>query len=417
MAYKDVAIGVLGRRRAGKSNLIASLGGRGQAPIKPGVVSNISVKLRDVGNAHLIVPAGLDDERALGVSAEQAKNILDRIDIALVVVDADLGWSEYERFLLSKVRFSGDPVIAVVNCVNGQDTSDLQGKMKRFGLQYVEMDLSAPTDASALVKLIAAQVASDRQMPNLVEGLIREGDVLWLVVPNSRPSLLEPVGPSELRLMKDTIELGATISVVREADFAKQWGDCRTPPRLVVTEASAYRKVQSDVPEEVHITTMGLLVARQRGELAAFLEGARAIHSLQPGDRVLIAEGCGLHVQPEDTGRFEIPNLLRKWVGGDLEFSTSGGGTLLEGISGYDLIVRCGTCMLDRATAQNNLKVAIDQHSPVTNYGVALAYMHGVLGRMIQLFVDAGEVLPLDLDESRAIPLDLHDELSIPPCM
>ncbi|BCW99722.1 MAG: GTP-binding protein [Armatimonadota bacterium] len=413
---KDLMIGIFGRRKVGKTNLAASLGGKVRPPRNAAAVANAPVKLKGLGSVNLLVPPGLDDERALGVEAAEAKALLERIDLAVVVIDASLGWSDYEKFLLSKIRFSGDPVVAVVNVEPGEDPSELLGLLKRFNVPAVALDLSRPGDASPVVDLLATEVKRVREQPSLVSGLVKKGDTVWLVVPDSRPSYLDPVGPLEMRLTADAVEAGATVSVIRASELRRRWEEITERPDLVAADSSVFGQVMDLLPDDVALTTPRILLSRQRGELDLYVRGAEAISDLKPGDRVLIAEACGLHVQPDDIARVEVPNLLRKWVGGDLEFSTSGGGATLEGVEGYDLVVRCAACTLDPETSAESLKAVRESGTPITNYGVALAYMHGILSRMIEPFVRAGELAPLRA-ESRSIPVELHDELCLPPGM
>jgi [FeFe] hydrogenase H-cluster maturation GTPase HydF len=412
---KDLVVGIFGRRKVGKSNLAASLGGKVRPPGSAAAVANAPVKLKGVGTVNLLVPPGLDDERALGVEAAEARALLERIDLAVVVIDASLGWSDYERFLLSKIRFSGDPVVGVVNAEPHEDPSALLELLRRFNVPAVALDLSRPGDASPVTELLASELKRIRQQPSLVEGLVKKGDTVWLVVPDSRPSYLDPVGPLEMRLTSDAVEAGATVSVIRASELRRRWEEITERPDLVAADASVFGQALDLLPEDVPLTTPRILLSRQRGELDLYVRGAEAISGLKPGDRVLIAEACGLHVQPDDIARVEVPNLLRKWVGGDLEFSASSGGAL-EDVKGYDLVVRCAACTLDPAASAESLKAVRESGTPVTNYGVALAYMHGILPRMIEPFVRAGELEPV-CPESRSIPVELHDELCIPPGM
>lgn len=417
MAECNLTIGVFGRRRAGKSCLVRCLGGKAAPPAGPGVTEEVCVDLPGIGRACVVLPAGLDDERALGVDADRASEIVERVDIALVVIDAALGWSDYERFLLSRVRFAGDSVIVLVNRAAGQNVSPLLKKLESFGMPVVEADLSSEADAGRIIAAVREEVHRRDGDPNLLEGLLGKGESVWVVVPVSRPSYVGPVGPPEERLARDAVRSGISVCVLKEAEFLERWASGQGRPRLVVSDAAVFGAVEQAVNGAVPVTTLSLLIARQRGELVAFVRGAQAISRLSPGGRVLIAESCDLHVQPDDAGRAEIPNLLRRWVGGDLEFATSSGANLLESISGYDLVVRCGACMQDREHAQESLRIAASQNVPITNYGIALAYMHGVLGAMVRPFVEAGEMAAPEVDLSRAIPLALHDEYCSPPGM
>lgn len=419
MADKDIKIGLFGRRKTGKSALLSVLGAEGQAPAEAGAVAEFNVKLKGIAApVTLLAPAGLDDERALGVQSYQAKAILEKVDVALLLVDASTGWTDYERFLLTKIRFSGDLVVMVINAATQEEAADLLERTERLDVPAVVMDLSTKADPADLLKAIADEIKRIKKQPNLLEGLVSKGDKVWLVVPNSRASYIDSVGPLEIRLTDDVSRLGASVSVFRVQDLSRQWESASEKPDLVISDPTALGIVEQTVTPDTRLTTPGILVARQRGELESFVRGAQAIGNLKPGDRVLIAENCQLHVQPDDIGRVEVPNLLRKWVGGDLEFSSLAGKPLSEeDVSGFNLVVRCGSCMMDRQTAQARLKEIGAQKAPVTNYAFAQAYVHGILGRIVQPFVDAGELVSPEVDKSRTIPLAEHDEYSLPPCM
>ena len=419
MADKDIKIGLFGRRKTGKSALLSALGADGQAPAEAGAVAEFNVKLKGIAApVTLLAPAGLDDERALGVQSYKAKAILEKVDVALLLVDASTGWTDYERFLLTKIRFSGDLVVMVINAVTQEEAADLLERTKRLDVPAVVMDLSAKADPDNLLKAISDEIKRLKKQPNLLEGLVSKGDKVWLVVPNSRASYIDSVGPLEIRLTDDVARMGASVSVFRVQDLSRQWESASEKPNLVISDPIALGIVEQTVSPDTRLTTPGILVARQRGELESFVRGAQAIGNLKPGDRVLIAENCQLHVQPDDIGRVEVPNLLRKWVGGDLEFSSLAGKALSEeDVSNFNLVVRCSSCMLDRQTAQVRLKEAEAQKVPVTNYAFAQAYVHGILGRIVQPFVEAGELVSPEVDKSRAIPLAEHDEYSLLPCM
>ena len=244
MAECNLTIGVFGRRRAGKSCLVRCLGGKAAPPAGPGATEEVCVNLAGIGRACVVLPAGLDDERALGVDADRASEIVERVDIALVVIDAALGWSDYERFLLSRVRFAGDSVIVLVNRPAGQNVSPLLKKLESFGMPVVEADLSSEADAGRIIAAVREEAHRRDGDPNLLEGLLGKGESVWVVVPVSRPSYVGPVGPPEERLARDAVRSGISVCVLKEAEFLERWASGQGRPRLVVSDAAVFGAVE-----------------------------------------------------------------------------------------------------------------------------------------------------------------------------
>ena len=414
---KELVVGVFGRRMTGKSNLIESLGGQGKAAATAGAAEEVRLKLRGLGQVLLLVPAGLDDERALGVQASQARKVFERIDAAIVVIDAAQGWSDYERFLLSKLIFSDDPVIAVINKGPQEDAQDLVQKLRRFDVPAVELDLSEPANASAVAKALYTEIHWDDDRPNLLDGLVKKGDSVVLIVQHLRKSYIDRIGPIEHHLDLDAEALGVKLQVAMESDLKEFCEGLESSPDLVVADLHLYEPLQKLLSRSVRLTTIEALGARQRGELKAFVKGAEAIGRLKPGDRVLITALNDLKVQPLDAGGLEIPNLLRSWVGGDLEFSYAAGEALLSSVRNVDLVVRCDVSHHVRTDSVTDLTIAEESGVPVTNYNIAMGYVHGVLPRMLRPFVELGEIEVPEIDMNRSLPLALHEEFAGPANM
>lgn len=405
-------IGIFGRRMTGKTHLMASLGAAVDASSEPGAAEEAVLKIRGLGNVRLIKPPGLDDERALGVRSMHSRDLLSRIDAAILVIDASLGWSDYERFLLSKIRFSEDPEVVVINRSADESCEALEQKLKRFGSRVVYMDLSGADKPTALIKALAAELHLHQDLPNLLDGLVEKGEPVWLVVPDSRGNYHSQIEPHERHLESDARAKGAKLEIVLESEFAERWTKARSRPRLLVCDHPVLDQAQRLVGRDQPLTTLDILTDRQRGELAVFVKGAEAIKGLKAGARVLITSSSDLEIQPDCHAINEIPSLLRTWVRGDLEFSRACGEDLPSGMKGMDLAVRCEPTTHDRADGLSDIAVALDNNVPITSFGVACAYVHGVLSRVVKPFVDLGEFPAPDVDLTRTLPLVLHDEYS-----
>lgn len=409
---KELVVGVFGRRMTGKTNLMASLGADVNGAGEPGAAEEAVVRVKGLGPVRLIKPLGLDDERALGIKSTQSRDLLSRLDAAILVIDASLGWSDYERFLLSKIRFSENPEVVVINRCADESCDDLERKLRQFGSRVVHMDLDKVADPASLITALIAELHLHKDLPNLLDGLVKEGESVWLVVPSGRKNYHHQIEPHEYHLKLDAQKLAASLDVVLEADFASAWEKASSPPRLVICDHEVLDHVQRLVPRNLPLTTLDILTDRQRGELATFVQGAETIKSLKAGDRILITSSSDLEIQPDDHSRNEMPSLLRTWVRGDLEFSLASGEGLESGLDGVDLAVRCEPTTHDRADGLSDVEVARRKNVPITSYGVAFAYVHGVLTRLVKPFVSLGEFSAPDVDLTRALPLVLHDEYS-----
>ena len=383
-------IGFFGLRNAGKSSIVNQVTGQELA-----IVSEIrgtttdpvykSMELLPMGPVVIIDTPGIDDTGELGaMRVRKTKQILNRTDVAVLVTDATRELCPQELELLEIFREKKIPYVVAKNKSDLlEEDASLEAGDSSDPL-HRECNTSAVTGAGIhqLKELIAHIGRGDSvESRRLVADLVKPMDVVILVIPidSSAPKgrLILP----QQQAIRDLLEAGAVSIAVRETELKETFDKLTEPPALVVTDSQAFQQVSAETPESVPLTSFSILMARYKGFLGAALEGAAMIDRLQPGDKVLISEGCTHHRQCEDIGTVKLPNWLRQHRGFDVDFETSSGREFPEDLSKYALVIHCGGCMLNQRELLYRMKCAQDQNVPFTNYGVAIAHMRGILPR------------------------------------
>lgn len=384
-------IAIFGRRNAGKSSLINALTGQEIALVSevPGTTTDPVFKAMEilpVGPCMVIDTAGIDDVGQLGaLRVRKTRQILNQTDLAILVVDPAIGITDFEREIKSEIEAKEIPLIGVLNKIDLgiEDTGTLATEL---GLPLVEVSSLTGAGIDKLKEQIIQSAPFDFEEPHIVSDLIGPGDVCVLVVPID---LAAPKGRlilPQVQTLRDLLDHDAIGLVVKERELREALAGLRHPPRLVVTDSQAFMKVAADTPPEVPLTSFSILFARYKGDLPELVRGARAVASLRPGDRVLIAEACTHHRLADDIGRVQIPRWLRQYVGGELDFHWSSGVGYPESLQEFRLVVHCGGCMINRRQMLYRIQLARDKGVPIVNYGVLLAFVHGVLERALQPF-------------------------------
>lgn len=387
-----VHIGFFGRRNAGKSSVVNAITGQEMS-----VVSEIkgtttdpvtkAMELLPMGPVVIIDTPGFDDEGALGEKrVRRTKQILNRADCAVLIVDAAVGKTAADDALLALFRQKQLPyVIAYNKC-------DL---VPPCAAEADAIAVSAHTGAGIheLKERIARLVSTDAPHQRLVGDLIRPQDVVVLVVPIDASAPKGRLILPQQQAIRDILEAGAISVVAQDGDLAAALGRLAAPPALVITDSQAFARVSRDTPETVPLTSFSILMARYKGFLEPAVRGAAAIDLLQDGDRILISEGCTHHRQCEDIGTVKLPNWLRQRTGKNLHIETSSGREFPEDLSPYRLIIHCGGCMLNEREMRFRQSCAADAGVPFTNYGTAIAHLHGVLKRSLSVFPALADLL------------------------
>lgn len=389
-------IALFGRRNVGKSSLINALTDQQVAIVSdvPGTTTDPvfkAMELLPLGPVAIVDTAGLDDTGALGeLRVERTLWVMNKTDLALLVIDPSHGVGEYERAFLRRAQEGGTAVVAVVNKADLFPEAAGRDWEQELGVPTVVVSALRRSGIDELKLAIIKAAPRDWTMPTIVGDLIRAGDTVVLVIPIDKAAPKGRLILPQQQVIRDVLEHDSVAVMVKERELRHFIDSTNSKPRLVVTDSSAFLKAAADTPPDVLFTSFSILFARYKGDLPTLAAGARAVKDLRPGDKVLIAEACTHHPIQDDIGRVKIPRWLRQTVGGELSFDVvSGGGSLPANLKEYKLVVHCGACMLTRKEMLYRLMQARNAGVPIANYGVLMAYMHGVLRRALSPFPDA----------------------------
>ncbi len=393
-------IAVFGRRNAGKSSLLNALANQQVSIVSPvaGTTTDPvekAMELLPIGPVLLIDTAGLDDVGELGaLRVEKTLRIKDRTDIAVIVAPAD-AWGEAEDAITADFQAAKVPVVAVLSqCDRVQPAA---GTVEALRARKLPVVLTSATTGTGLDLLRAALVACvpDGWLdpPAIVSDLLPPGGLCVLVVPIDKEAPKGRLILPQVQTIRDLLDGDQTVVVVKERELATTLKRLGRPPDLVVTDSQAFLKVCADVPEGVPVTSFSILFARYKGDLDAFVAGAQAIDALKPGDRVLIAESCTHHPIGEDIGRVKIPRWLTQYLGFEVRISTYSGHDFPPDLADFRLAIHCGSCTTNRREVLARILRCRAAGVPITNYGVAIAKVQGLLERVLRPFPGALETL------------------------
>lgn len=379
-----VHIGFFGKRNAGKSSLVNAVTGQEIA-----LVSDIlgtttdpvykSMELLPLGPVVIVDTPGIDDEGALGeLRVKRTRRVLNAIDMAVLAVDAEGGLAACDRELISLFQKKDVPYVVAYN------KSDLtSADVPPDGLL-----VSAKTGAQieALKERLAHMAPSGDNKLRIVGDILSPGDFVVLVTPIDKSAPKGRLILPQQQTIRDILEADATAIVVKEHELRETLMGLAQKPALVITDSQVFAKANADTPPDVPLTSFSILMARVKGLLDEAVRGVMAIERLKDGDRVLIAEGCTHHRQCDDIGNVKIPRWLKNHTGKNLVIETTSGKGFPEDLTPYALVIHCGGCMLTEREVLARMKDAKDQGVPITNYGIAIAYMQGILRRSVAMF-------------------------------
>lgn len=393
-----IHIGFFGRRNAGKSSLLNAVTGQELAVVSEteGTTTDPvykAMELLPLGPVMLIDTPGFDDEGALGEQrVKKTRQVLEKTDIAVLVADASAGTSACDEELIALFREREIPYIIVFNKADTEHAgADLRVHNKADENGQADNKIADVICVSAKtgegVRELKEKLASmlpDREDRHLAADLVKPMDTVVLVVPIDSAAPKGRLILPQQQTIRDLLEAGAVTVVVRESELAQTLAKLKEKPAFVITDSQAFEEVAAVVPADIPLTSFSILMARYKGFLDIAVEGVRAIDSLKDGDRVLIAEGCTHHRQCDDIGTVKIPRFLKKYTGKELVIETSSGTGFPEDLTPYALVIHCGGCMLNEREVLRRMRFAKKQGVPVTNYGIAIAQMKGILGRSIE---------------------------------
>ncbi len=379
-----IHIGIFGKRNAGKSSVMNALTGQSLAvvsDVKGTTTDPVSkaMELLPLGPVVMIDTPGIDDEGELGeLRVQKSYQVLNRTDIALLVVDGTQGMSTEDERLLDRIREKEIPWIVVFN------KSDLASRALPKGKNYLAVSSTTGENIEDLKTLVACQIPDRSQGRRIVADLLEPSDFVVLVVPIDKAAPKGRLILPQQQTIRDTLEAGAVSIVVKENELKTTLETLGKKPRLVITDSQVFQRVAEETPEDIALTSFSILFARYKGELKPFVDGVKALESIQDEDKILISEGCTHRRQCNDIGTVKLPMWIRRHTGKEPEFSFTSGMEFPADLSSYKLIVHCGGCMLNEREMRYRLGCACDAGVPITNYGILIAYMNGILERSLE---------------------------------
>jgi len=339
-----------------------------------------AMELLPLGPVMIIDTPGFDDEGELGaLRVKKTRQILNKTDIAVLVVDAAEGQKDCDRQLIALFEAKNIPYIVVCN------KSDLLSETPRDTEREIYVSALRREKIHELKEQIAALNRNQANRPIIADKL-SAGDFVVLVVPIDSAAPKGRLILPQQQTIRDVLEANAVAITVKETELAETLAELGKKPKLVITDSQVFHTVSKIVPPEIPLTSFSILMARYKGLLEAAVRGAAAVETLRDGDTVLIAEGCTHHRQCDDIGTVKIPGWLRIYTGKDIAIRTCSGTEFPDDLSPYAMVIHCGGCMLNEREVRYRTKCAVDQGVPITNYGTLIAYLNGILARSTELF-------------------------------
>ena len=388
-----VHIAFFGRRNAGKSSLVNAFTGQSLAivsDVKGTTTDPVSkaMELLPLGPVQIIDTPGIDDVGELGaLRVEKTKQVLRKTDLAIVVLDATAPMDQADQALLELIKARELPHILAFN------KADLLETVPESQENTIYVSAKTGYHIHELKELAASLAQAAAQERPLVRDLLDPGDTAVLVVPIDKSAPKGRLILPQQQVIRDVLEAGASALVCRDTELSQTLAALAAPPKIVITDSQVFGKVDKLVPPAVPLTSFSILMARYKGDLPLTVAGVAALKTLREGEKVLIAEGCTHHRQCEDIGTVKIPKWLEGYTGKKFQYAFTSGGEFPEDLSSYALVIHCGGCTLNPKEMAARQRLAREQQVPITNYGVLIAALHGILPRALQPFPDVAALL------------------------
>lgn len=387
-----IHIGIFGKRNAGKSSIINAITSQNLA-----VVSNIkgtttdpvqkAMELLPLGPVMIIDTPGIDDEGELGAKrVEKSYQVLNKTDIALLVVDGNQGLSQNDRDLIDEIKKRKLPYIIILNKADEV--------CNRYEVENsIWVSAETKENIQELKEKIARLVPNKNMTLKIVGDLLEPEDIAVLVIPIDSAAPKGRLILPQQQTIRDILEAGAISVVTRETELPQTLKALGKKPKIVITDSQAFGKVKNDVPKDILLTSFSILFARYKGDLPEQIKAVNAIDKLNDGDYVLISEGCSHHRQCDDIGTVKIPRWLEEHSEKNINYEFSSGTEFPRDLSKYKAVIHCGGCMLNEKEMKHRIAVAKEQNVPITNYGIFIAYTQGILKRSLEAFPDIAKIL------------------------
>lgn len=396
-----VHIGFFGRRNAGKSSIVNAVTGQELA-----VVSDVkgtttdpvlkSMELLPVGPVVIIDTPGIDDEGHLGeLRVRKTKQVLNKTDVAILVVDCTAGISDTDQALLDLFKAKSIPYVIAMNKSDLIDTASFtMANLKEEDFKHALLvSAQNQTNIYELKEKIASVAVTESSEKKIAGDLLEPGDWVILVVPVDKSAPKGRLILPQQQTIRDILDANAVSIVVKDNELKNTLDALGKKPKMVITDSQVFDTVAKDTPDDILLTSFSILMARYKGFLNEAVKGVAAISTLKDGDKVLICEGCTHHRQCEDIGTVKLPRWILQKTGKTIQFEFTSGTEFPDDVSPYSLVIHCGACMLNEREVTYRMKNTIDQGIPFTNYGITIAYLKGILKRSVQLFPDLYDLL------------------------
>ena len=388
-----VHIGIFGKRNAGKSSLINAITGQNLAIVSEAKGTTTdpvykAMELLPLGPVMIIDTPGIDDEGVLGsLRIQKAYQVLNKTDIALVIIDAAVGPSAEDLRLIKRINTKKSPLHIVINkceTINEDKKTAYQALLSNGKLLFVSAEQKL--NIFELKEAIAQTVPADENKAQIVADLLSPSDFVVLVVPIDSAAPKGRLILPQQQTIRDILEADAAAIVVKENELTNTLQNLGKRPKLVITDSQVFKKVAAETPADILLTSFSILFARYKGNLQTAVQGVTALDSLEDGDKILIGEGCTHHRQCDDIGTVKLPRWIKEYTGKNPEFIFTSGTEFPLNLSPYKMIIHCRACMLNEREMQYRIKCAVDQNIPFTNYGITIAYINGILKRTVEPF-------------------------------
>ncbi|CDF57367.1 [FeFe] hydrogenase H-cluster maturation GTPase HydF [Thermobrachium celere] len=385
-------IAIFGRRNAGKSSLINAITGQEIALVSDyaGTTTDPvykAMELLPIGPVVIIDTAGIDDEGEVGeLRVKKTREVLDKTDLALLVFSAENTDLSMEKEWYSLLKERKIPTIGVVNKIDVEDL-DLEVLKNEFDLPFVKVSAKEKINIGKLKEAIQQYAPEDYERKTILGDVVKRKDLVVLVAPQDIQAPKGRLILPQVQVIRDILDNDALALTVKDSELTDILSALNRKPDLVITDSQVFEKVNGILDKDIPLTSFSILMARYKGDLKILIEGAKAIDTLKDGDKVLIAEACTHHPLQGDIGREKLPNWLRQRTGANLDITVNAGVDFPEDLTKYKLIIHCGACMFNRKQMMTRIIRAREQNVPITNYGVAIAYMNGILDRVTGMLI------------------------------
>lgn len=388
-----VHIGIFGKRNAGKSSLINAITGQNLAIVSEAKGTTTdpvykAMELLPLGPVMIIDTPGIDDEGVLGsLRIQKAYQVLNKTDIALVIIDAAVGPSAEDLRLIKRINAKKIPLLIVINkceTINEDKKTAYQALLPNGKLLFVSAEQQL--NIFELKEAIAQTVPADENKAQIVADLLSPSDFVVLVVPIDSAAPKGRLILPQQQTIRDILQADAAAIVVKENELTNTLQNLGKRPKLVITDSQVFKKVAAETPADILLTSFSILFARYKGNLQTAVQGVTALENLEDGDKILVGEGCTHHRQCDDIGTVKLPRWIKEYTGKNPEFIFTSGTEFPLDLSPYKMIIHCGACMLNEREMQYRIKCAADQNIPFTNYGITIAYINGILKRTVEPF-------------------------------